>query len=175
MPQPLPNRTEDCPYNYVGDDAFALKPFLMKPYPQQDLDLERQICNYRFSGARRIVENVFGRLANRWRIFCAPIPLQPNKVEIVTMAIVTLHNWLIKGPSKDVYVPPRVIDTVNPATGKIVPGSWRDDGTPSKNLLPLAMLRHGNNPSNQAKRVRDEFKEYFNCEGEVGRQWDKCM
>ena len=42
-------------------------------------------------------------------------------------------------------------------------------------VLPLAMLRHGNNPSNHAKRVRDEFKEYFNCEGEVGWQWDKCM
>ena len=110
------------------------------------------------------MENVFDLLANRWRIFRAPIPLQPNKVEIVTMAIVTLHNWLA-----------RVIDTVNPATGEIVPGSWRDDGTPSKNLLPLAMLRHGNNPSNHAKRVRDEFKEYFNCEGEVGWQWDKCM
>ena len=168
-------RTEDCPYVIVGDDAFALKPFLMKPYPQQDLDFERRICNYRFSRARRIVENVFRLLANRWRIFRAPIPLQPNKVEIVTMATVALHNWLIKGPSKYVYVPPRVIDTVNPATGEIVLGSWRDDGTPSKNLLPLAMLRHGNNPSNHAKRVRDEFKEYFNCEGEVGWQWDKCM
>ena len=141
LPEPLPNRTEDCPYVIVGDDAFALKPFLMKPYPQQDLDLERRICNYRFSRARRIVENVFGLLANRWRIFRAPIPLQPNKVEIVTMAVVTLHNWLIKGSSKDVYVPPRVVDTVNPSTGEIVPGSWRDDGTPSRNLLPLAMLR----------------------------------
>ena len=65
LPEPLPNRTEeDCPYVIVGDDAFALKPFLMKPYPQQDLDLERRICNYRFSRAQRIVENVFGLLAN---------------------------------------------------------------------------------------------------------------
>ena len=69
------------------------------------------------------MENVFGLLANRWRIFRAPIPLQPNKVEIVTMATVTLHKWLIKRPSKDVYVPPRVIDTINPATSEIVPGS----------------------------------------------------
>jgi len=121
------------------------------------------------------VENVFDLLANRWRIFRAPIPLQLNKVETVTIAIVTLHNWLIKGSSKDVYVPPRVIDNVNLSTGEIVLGSWRDDGTPSKNLLPLAMLRYGNNPSNHAKRVRDELKEYFNCEGAVDWQWDKCM
>ncbi|PFX24863.1 putative nuclease HARBI1 [Stylophora pistillata] len=175
LPEPLPNRREDCPYVIIGDDAFALKPFLMKPYPQQYLDLERRICNYRFFRARRRVENVFGLLANRWRIFRALIALQPNKVEIVTMAVVTLHNWLIKGSSKDVYVPPRVVDTVNPFTGEIVPGSWRDDGTPSQNLQPLAMLRYGNNPSNHAKRVRDEFNEYFNCEGQVGWQWEKCM
>ena len=42
------------------------------------------------------------------------------------MAIVTLHNWLIKGRSKDAYVPPHVIDIVNPATREIVPSSLRD-------------------------------------------------
>jgi len=123
LPDPLPNRTEDCPYVIVGDDAFALKPLLMKPYPQQDLDLERQICNYCFSQAQRIVENVFGLLAKCWQIFRAPISFQPKKVEIVAMATVTLHNWLIKGPSKDVYVPPCVIDTINPSTSEIVPDS----------------------------------------------------
>ena len=43
--EPLTNRTGNCPYVIVGDDAFALKPFLMKPCPQQDLDLERRFCN----------------------------------------------------------------------------------------------------------------------------------
>ena len=55
--EPLPNRTEDCPYVNVGDDAFALKLFLMTPYPQQGPGLERWVWNYRFSRNRRIVEN----------------------------------------------------------------------------------------------------------------------
>lgn len=135
----------DSPYVIIGDDAFALKSYLMKPYPQQDLDLQKRVCNYRFSRARRILENVFGLLANQWQVFGSPIALCPNKVEVVTMATVMLHNWLIKGPSRDVYAPPAIVDTVNPSTSEVVPGSWRNDCSfPSANLLPLARLSHGN-------------------------------
>lgn len=42
-----------------------------------------------------------------------------------------------KDHQKIIHVPPSVIDTVNPSTGKIVPGSWRNDGTPSKKLIDL--------------------------------------
>ena len=59
LPEPLPNRTEDCPYVIVGDDAPSLKPFLTKLYPQRDLGLERRVCRYRLSRAGKIVENVF--------------------------------------------------------------------------------------------------------------------
>ena len=166
----------DSPYVIIGDDAFALKSYLMKPYPQQDLDLQKRVCNYRFSCARRIVENVFGLLANRWQVFGSPIALCPNKVEVVTIATVILHNCLIKGPSRDVYAPPAIVDTVNPSTSEVVPGSWRNDCSfPSANLLPLARLSHGNKSSLHPKNIRDEFKEYFNVEGEVSWQWDKCM
>ena len=60
---------ENVPYAFLGDDAFALKEFLMKPFPQQGLNEERRIYNYRHSRARRISENLLGILANRWRIF----------------------------------------------------------------------------------------------------------
>ena len=82
LPEPLPNRTGDCPYVIIGDDAFALRPFLMKPSPQQDLDLERRICNYRFSQARRIVENVFGLLANCWQIFVLQFLFNQTKLRL---------------------------------------------------------------------------------------------
>ena len=60
---------ENVPYVFLGDDAFAPKEFLMKPFPQQGLNEEKRIYNYRHSRARRISENLFGILANRWRIF----------------------------------------------------------------------------------------------------------
>ena len=40
---------EITPYVFLGDDAFALKRFMMKPFPQQDLTGERLIYNYRHS------------------------------------------------------------------------------------------------------------------------------
>ena len=55
----------NVPYVFLGYDAFALKEFLMKPFPQQGLIEERRIYNYRYSRARRSSENLFGILTNR--------------------------------------------------------------------------------------------------------------
>ena len=60
---------EITPYVFLGDDAFALKRFMIKPFPQQGLTGERRIYNYRHSRAHRISENLFGILSNRWIIF----------------------------------------------------------------------------------------------------------
>ena len=94
-PEPLPCRTRECPYVIIGDDAFALKTNLMKPFPQQNL--QSCICNYHFSRARRVVGNVFGILRTRWGIFGSPTSLKPDKVELLTITAVCLHNWLIRG------------------------------------------------------------------------------
>lgn len=48
-PRPLPFGRTEMPFVLVGDDAFALKSFLMKPYPQKQLSLDRRIYNYRYS------------------------------------------------------------------------------------------------------------------------------
>ena len=37
----------------VGDDAFPLNNYKMKPYPQKDLNIDNRIFNYRLSRARR--------------------------------------------------------------------------------------------------------------------------
>ena len=68
-PKCLPFGTQKVPYVLAGDDAFALKPYLMKPYPQSGLTEDRRTYNYRHSRARRISENLFGIIANRWRVF----------------------------------------------------------------------------------------------------------
>ena len=62
-PEPIRGDDRDIPYFFVGDDAFPLQPFLMKPFPMRFLTPAQRIFNYRLSRARRISENGFGILA----------------------------------------------------------------------------------------------------------------
>ena len=64
-PEPLPHDDKPMPYVIVGDEAFGLHTWLMKPFPQRGLTREEWIFNYRLSRARRVVENSFGILVHR--------------------------------------------------------------------------------------------------------------
>ena len=41
----------------VGDAAFTLKPYLLRPYPGWSLTHQKRIFNYRLARARMVVEN----------------------------------------------------------------------------------------------------------------------
>ena len=98
---PSPRRLEQSsklyPYVFIGDDAFPMKPCLLKPYPGQNLSIKERVFNYRLSRARRIVENAFGIATSRFRIFRRPICASVDTSNAVTKAIVALHNYLMKG------------------------------------------------------------------------------
>ena len=66
----------------------------MRPYARNALTSERHIFNYRLSRARRVVENVFGILANHWRLYHCHIYLNLNNVITIVKATVVLHNIL---------------------------------------------------------------------------------
>lgn len=102
LPQPayLHGYPKMMPFVIVGDDAFSLHENLMKPYPDRNLTLERKIFNYRLSRSRRIVENGFGILSNRFRVLLNPINLSVEKVEVITYACVLLHNYLLSKKSQ---------------------------------------------------------------------------
>lgn len=55
-PKPLPGRQKAVPYLIVADDAFALKPNLLKPYSARELSGLQRIFNYRLSRARRTIK-----------------------------------------------------------------------------------------------------------------------
>ena len=64
---PLPQNIAgfELPYVIVGDEIFALKTWLLKPYPGRNLNEEEVVFNYRLSRARRTIENAFGIMSAR--------------------------------------------------------------------------------------------------------------
>jgi len=83
-------------YVFVSDEALAMRSDLLKPYNRNSLNKERRIFNYRLSRARRVVENTFGILASRFRIFHTSINLKVENIETVVLACCALHNFLRK-------------------------------------------------------------------------------
>lgn len=160
-PHPLPNSIVDVPYVFLGDGAFALGMNLMKPYPgNHDRDSPERIFNKKLSSARVIVENTFGILSAKFRIFKSPIELSPEKVSIVTMSCILLHNYLKKSnTSTRIYCPPGTIDVYDRNGNMIHRGSWRSEITSTNAIqnLPQIARRSAAN----ARQVREEFKNYF--------------
>ena len=170
-PKCLPLGVQKLPHSFVADDAFALKTNLMKPYPQKSVDAEKRVYNYCHSRARRIVENLFGKVANRWRVFRGVIQLAPSSIESFVIAALILHNFLRKSSSRNQDCPSGLLDT-ELSNGERAEGLWRQE-TPGNSSLPLAVPTTGHNASKDAKLVRDTFKAYFVNEGAVEWQWDK--
>ena len=158
------------PFVATGDDAFPLKSYLMKPYPQKGLTTEKRIFNYRLSRKRRISENGFGILANRWRIFRRPILLEPEKVKIITLATVALHNWQRSSTSVGkIDLPIGLVDQES-ASGELIGGSWRNE-VPNGTWFSLDYDLHGNRSTRVSKSIREEYTKYFSLEGAVSWQW----
>ncbi|XP_020496176.1 uncharacterized protein [Labrus bergylta] len=166
-PAPFPASDTPAPFCIVADEAFPLKEYLMKPYLNRKLSVEQRIFNYRLSRARRVVENAFGILSNRFRVFQTTINIQDTaKVEDITLACCALHNFL-QTESCDLYMT-GIVDQEG-ADHNTIPGSWRQEPE-----LRQASLPHTTNATTRAKQHRDELCRYFNSDpGAVPFQWGK--
>lgn len=92
----IPGVTQPAPpLCLLGDEAFPLKTYLMRPFPGRGLDKRRKVFNYRLSRGRRTVENAFGILVSRWRAFLAPMHRSLEHCENMIKAGVCLHNFLM--------------------------------------------------------------------------------
>ena len=174
-PRPLPSSSDPLPFFIVGDDAFPLKPYLLKPYPAKrmgdmtSMEQERRkerIFNYHLSRARRISENVFGILTARFGVFRTAIHLSPDNAVIITKACLALHNFCQRQRDKH-FVPLSLVDQEDPVSHEMVPGEWRRN---TCNHLGNIIQQSGNRNAANARWVRDKVKEYVNGVGKVSWQ-----
>ncbi|XP_025203776.1 uncharacterized protein LOC112600693 [Melanaphis sacchari] len=140
-PQSPPKVGYKLPFVFIGDEAFPLMENLMKPYGKHIAGHDEYIFNYRLSRARRVVENAFGILVTRFRVFLLPLNISVENVDAVVMASCVLHNFLRKKSRQ-----------------------WRQIGE------MVALQRSLSYTPQDAKLVRDKYKEYFNNEGKVSFQ-----
>lgn len=166
-PRKLPGTDKKYPYVFIGDEAFQLMPNFMKPYNRSCLTNEKRIFNYRLSRARRIVENAFGILTSRFKVFQKNIKFSPDKARKIVMACCYLHNYLSTKNNKN-YIQAGDIDYEN-TSGIVQEGSWRQE---TQRLTDLQKTR--GNSAVEAKKTRDDFCDYFNTLGSVSWQ-QNCL
>lgn len=161
---------EPLPYVLVGDEAFQLTNYLLRPYPGKGgLNQDRRIFNYRLSRARRTIENSFGILVNRWRILRKPIAATVDNTITMVQAIICLHNWLGRCESRNEYIPRNMVDQYGP--NGFIPGLWRQELDNS--ALQDISAHDVNNSSRSAIAIREEFCDFFAGEGAVPWQYNR--
>lgn len=159
------NSNTSLPFVFVADEAFTLRSDFLKPFSRQELNNEKKIFNYRLSRARCKVENAFGILSNRFRIFHTQISVNLEAIDKIVMATCVLHNFLRRRYAA-VYTPENHLYRENITDGII------ELGIQSNHMINLQQ-GHSRRSNNEAKNVRQLFVNYFNNEGAV--EWQQRM
>ena len=155
-PKALPGDDTDISHFVIGDDAFPLRKWMMKPFASRNLTDEERIFNYRLSRARRVVENAFGILANRFRCLLSTLQQKPETVKSIVLATVCLHNLMrIRYPG----VQNALVDREG-EDHQVVPGAWRDEQV----LVEVDNVRGPTSETRRGKRQRILLKHFVNSE-----------
>lgn len=146
---------ENLNFVLVGDAAFGLHEHILTPYPEKGLDYHQRIFNYRLSRARNVVENAFGVLAARFRMFHTALAMAPENINVIVLAACVLHNFLRRNSTK--YVTRTTFDYENSKTHAMEKGDWRKE-----RLELIGLQRKKKNSSLSAKTNRLKYCQYFN-------------
>ncbi|XP_050516479.1 uncharacterized protein LOC126891345 [Diabrotica virgifera virgifera] len=150
----LPGTTIKLNHFFVGDAAFPLRENLMRPYAGRKLNVVKSVFNYRLARARRIIENTFGIMVARWRIYLRTICAAPPTAINIVKATTCLHNFIrMSGPAKERYCPSNYIDSDD------FLGKWRQEVEGS--ILETCSRLGTNNASFGANTMRNNLAKYF--------------
>jgi len=142
--QYLPSTNEKLPLVVIGDEAFPLKKYLLRPYPGPQVreDQNKKKFNDRLSRARKVVEDAFGQLTAKFRIYCRRLNALPKNADTIVMTTCILHNY-IKADATDVHSREVSSSTSLPAG------------------LITSLNSQGGSAQPEAFENRDKFKKFF--------------
>ena len=86
----------DIPPLILGDGAFHLRTWIMKPHGDAVLPEDKRNFNYRHSRARLVTEGAFSRLKSRFRVLFRKCESNKETVKLYGLASVVLHNLCIE-------------------------------------------------------------------------------
>lgn len=155
LPEPknLPGTNDPLPHFLVGDEAFGLSTYMMKPYSRRiaTFDHQMEIFNYRLCRARRVAENAFGLLCQIFRVFYSPIGISPETCDDLIITACCLHNIL-----RDAYLENNPVPFYR----------LNEEHEPNMNMARMASTNGFAN--RDGLWVREQLKDYFCTEqGEV--------
>ena len=141
IPEPcnLSQTTIKAPFVLIGDEAYPLLPFLLKPFGGKNLSIEEECFNKRLSRARKCVECAFGIITAKWRILSKCIETNITTTDNIIKCICVLHNTIIDKEGFERHLSEVSI----------------------KNCTENASKKTTGRPLNEAKNIRDIFVTYF--------------
>jgi hypothetical protein len=138
----LPGTTCLATHVIVGDEAFPLKTYLMRPYAGSlnKGDNEKSVFNYWLFRARRAVENAVGILSQKFQIYQRTLQSLLENADNINFVTCILHNYL---RDQDVGL--------------------NDLGSSANVRSNLTKIpNQGGSAHQRAFEVRDKFKQFFN-------------
>lgn len=149
-PKELPNINIKVPHVLVGDEAYPLKSYLMRPFPSRNLNPLKENFNKRLSSARKCIECTFGILRAKWRILGKDIEVQPDKAIAIIKCTCPLHNVVRERDGDN-----------DPDYFNIVTDSSNNTKIQNSNFSPTTDHHGARRSTNEAKEIRDTLANYF--------------
>nr|CAH7734950.1 unnamed protein product [Callosobruchus chinensis]CAH7743374.1 unnamed protein product [Callosobruchus chinensis] len=141
-PDIVPGTTTSLPYVFIADEAYPLKPKIMRPFPSRNLDNKSENFNKRLSRARKCIECAFGIWTGKWRILNKAIETNKQHACLIIKTTCLLHNIL-----------------------RELEGSSGEDNFDINNkeyaCSTTRMSRRNNSSSIAARDVRNRFSDFF--------------
>ncbi|KAH9422239.1 hypothetical protein DERP_002536 [Dermatophagoides pteronyssinus] len=132
----------DLPYFFIGDDTYPLRTNLLRPYPERYINESQKIFNYRINQAKRVAEYSFGVLIDKFKCLNST-KFMPDNSDFIVLTCVLLYNMILTEEGFN----------YNQETFDSLRTTHIDSSQKPKTKI--------NNPTFDAKRIRDIYAEYF--------------